>query len=588
MRSCALIWVMAIGCFAVAGAHFARAQAPRYPVAVALDGNRGPFQILFTRDGKTAYVTEFDEGSVAIVDAERYAVVGHLPTGGEEPTGLALTPDERFLLVTNSFDGSLAILDVAARRRVAAVRLPGMPYDVVVSPDGARAYVAVSQLDEVAVIDLARREVVARVGTGYRPKALALTPDGRTLLTANQTGGNVSVIDTQALREVRRVQTPAVNLRDIALSPDGRLAMVTSQRAQNERPTATPIGIWSNQLFPIVVAGPGSRLADNIWVDFLTDAGADPDGVVFDPSGERAIFTCAGGHGVVRIRAISGPRGYEPVVAANVGANPRGIALRPGGEEVWVANHLGNRLVVLDPRTLERRREIALPPASRRDPHLLGRFLFTSAHYIRGKQFTCFSCHSDGNMDGISWKFVHVKDGLGSEQFRNVRDLRGPLLETLPLRWTGLERDLTHFVKTEVEELLQSHELSDAEIRALADYVASLRMPPNPYRQPDGSFTPAALRGRALFEGKAECSGCHAGPHAGGGAKYDLGFTQNGTPLEVPHLVGVYDTAPYLHDGRARTLEEIFTRHNPQQTHGKAHLLTPEELQDLIRYLKEL
>jgi cytochrome c peroxidase len=58
--------------------------------------------------------------------------------------------------------------------------------------------------------------------------------------------------------------------------------------------------------------------------------------------------------------------------------------------------------------------------------------------------------------------------------------------------------------------------------------------------------------------------------------------------LDVPHLAGVYDTDPYLHDGRAKTLEEIFGKHNPQGLHGKAHELTPEELKDLIQYVREL
>ena len=39
---------------------------------------------------------------------------------------------------------------------------------------------------------------------------------------------------------------------------------------------------------------------------------------------------------------------------------------------------------------------------------------------------------------------------------------------------------------------------------------------------------------------------------------------------------------------RAKTLEAIFTEHNPKGKHGAAHLLSKEEMADLIAYLKSL
>jgi cytochrome c peroxidase len=47
-------------------------------------------------------------------------------------------------------------------------------------------------------------------------------------------------------------------------------------------------------------------------------------------------------------------------------------------------------------------------------------------------------------------------------------------------------------------------------------------------------------------------------------------------------------TAPYLHDGSARTLEEIWTVFNPKDTHGVTNDLQKDELNDLIEYLKTL
>ena len=112
---------------------------------------------------------------------------------------------------------------------------------------------------------------------------------------------------------------------------------------------------------------------------------------------------------------------------------------------------------------------------------------------------------------------------------------------------------------------------------------------PNPYRNADGSMTPAARRGEALFTGQAGCIGCHVGEMRGGTKRHEwIGTTRPRVTLDVPHLVGAYESAPYLHDGRAATLEEIFTKYNPERRHGKADALNAAQLADLLEYVREL
>ena len=61
------------------------------------------------------------------------------------------------------------------------------------------------------------------------------------------------------------------------------------------------------------------------------------------------------------------------------------------------------------------------------------------------------------------------------------------------------------------------------------------------------------------------------------------------SPLfDTPQLTNIALTAPYLHDGSARTLEEIWTVFNPNDTHGVTNDLQKDELNDLIEYLKTL
>jgi cytochrome c peroxidase len=56
--------------------------------------------------------------------------------------------------------------------------------------------------------------------------------------------------------------------------------------------------------------------------------------------------------------------------------------------------------------------------------------------------------------------------------------------------------------------------------------------------------------------------------------------------LKSPPLTNIALTAPYLHDGSARTLEEIWTVYNPDDKHGRTNDLTKDELNDLIEYLR--
>ena len=58
--------------------------------------------------------------------------------------------------------------------------------------------------------------------------------------------------------------------------------------------------------------------------------------------------------------------------------------------------------------------------------------------------------------------------------------------------------------------------------------------------------------------------------------------------FDTPHLFGIGASPPYLHDGRAMTLEEVWTVHSPDDTHGRTNDLTKVQLNDLIVYLRSL
>jgi cytochrome c peroxidase len=137
---------------------------------------------------------------------------------------------------------------------------------------------------------------------------------------------------------------------------------------------------------------------------------------------------------------------------------------------------------------------------------------------------------------------------------------------------------------------LMQHEPAPEEVAALVAYLERLDTPPAP--KPSSNDTAESVaRGRALFDGKGLCTGCHSGPFYTRAEPADVGtkgFMDPSGRFDVPSLRGVARTAPYLHDGRAATLEEIFTKHNVPGLHGVSQPLSAREIADLAAFLRSL
>ncbi len=547
---------------------------------------RGPVNVAFTPNGKWALVAESDNDTLAVLDAVTGSLVRRMPAHGDQPSAVACD-GEVSALVTNVFSGSVTRMDLVTGRLLAVQNLPGGPTDVVIAAGEKQAFVSLSQLNEIAVLDLPSLAVKSRIPVGQRPRALALTPDGKTLLAANFQGGSVSMIDTTILKERTRVPLRGVNLRGLTVSADGKSAWVTGQVPIETRVTWMANDVWVNTVFRIDLTDPAAPTASDGRLDFVKQPAPDPDGIAALPDG-RIALAASGSDEALLIRSPLSDNAYmTPAVAqrTTVGAHPRGIALAPGGKQLWVASELGNSLSILDATTLKLVRRIELDAPAKPDPSLPGRYLFANNGMTAGGQFTCNSCHPQGGSDGLAWEFVHVPDELTA---RNTRFLRGAVTRTAPFRWSGREREVELFLQDEISGLMHGKEQPAERLHALRIALERMPLPANPYRTVDGAVTPSALRGQALFEGKAGCVSCHSGSERGGAGLAGEVGTSGGRTLDVPHLRGVYDSAPYLHDARAKSLEEVFGRWNKQGKHGKAHILAPEELTDLLRYLREL
>jgi cytochrome c peroxidase len=260
---------------------------------------------------------------------------------------------------------------------------------------------------------------------------------------------------------------------------------------------------------------------------------------------------------------------------------PRAFALDSKSSALVVAGHFSEDLALLDAKTGAVRTTVALGPKVPLTLRRQGELLFNDARITYQTWFSCVSCHEeDAGLDALNWDLPN--DGTGNS--KNVKSLHDAH-DTPPAMWTGVRADMSAAVMA--GQRFQGFLPRGPNQAALDAYLGHLTLAPNPHRtrHPD-----QVARGAKLFD-QALCSTCHPGPRFTDLTKHDLGLgakTDLASRFDTPSLRECYRSAPYLHDGRAPTLESIFLEHDPLGVHGRTRELSPAELSDLLEYVRSL
>ena len=142
-------------------------------------------------------------------------------------TSIALTSDDRFVILANRETNSVAVIEVRdpqgndVANKVTEIAVGQEPRYVAVSPDDREIYVSNTVSGTVSVISLSGTGgVVSDIPVGTEPRAIAVTPNGTRLYVANHTDGTVSVIDVAA-RQVSQTVQVGGNPAAIAITNNG-------------------------------------------------------------------------------------------------------------------------------------------------------------------------------------------------------------------------------------------------------------------------------------------------------------------------------------------------------------------------------
>jgi DNA-binding beta-propeller fold protein YncE len=338
-------------------------------------------------------------------------------------------------------------------------------------------------------------------------------------------------------------------------------------------------------------------------IDF--DNADSPSALALSSNGEY-LFVALQGNNQVALITRDQSTGQLGSVANSltVGTAPRGLLFDAATEQLFVKNFTARSLSTVDASGIllgnianpTINTTVTVTNETLAEQVLWGKSLFYNASYglnedgeFTGKTsaegyMSCATCHLDGGQDGTTYDFTGRGEGIrnnislygrGGTRFGNVHwsgnfdeihDFEGDMRNAFKGR--GLMDD-SDFTATE-DPLGPTKEGRSIDLDAMSAYVSSLgkaSLPRSPHRDSIGELTEAGLAGQQVFADLG-CSDCHRGSAFTDGAIHDIGTTRShsggrlGGDLEgiiTPTLLSVFDSPPYLHDGSAQTLEEVFS-----------------------------
>jgi YVTN family beta-propeller protein len=563
-------------------------------------------------DGRLLACSNRDSGTVTIVDIGSQRVLREIKVG-KKPEGVTFLGPSHRVAVAVFGDDVIKLLDADTGDVTREVTVFDEPYGVVSSADGARVFATLDYPGQVLEIDAATGQITRTIDAGNFIRGIAITPDDKRLFVTEYYTGVVKELDAAAGTVTEHAWTGSKedNLaRQIVLHPTRGKAYLPHQRSVVTNPQG------AGAIFPYVgvvdTDDHEQHRRKRVQTDSLrgTYVNANPWEVAIAPDGKTLYVAFAGTNDVFACHVLDDDyRELQYDAMLQVGSNPRALRLSPDGLRLFVYNALDFSVAVYETITLSQVGNIPVTECPLDEETLLGKKLFYLAKQPMSVQrwISCSSCHPDGEPDGRTWQ---QPEGL-----RQTQSLAG-MAWTHPIHWSADRDEVQDFEHTVRSKLMQGRGLSSSkphdalaepnsglsrDLDALAVYSNSHDVPLSPHAK--NGLSESAQRGKELFFSAAVgCAECHTGCYACDsrpGAVADFKLHDVGTggddPSELmgpkydtPTLLGLYRTAPYLHHGKAATLNEVLTTYNPGDKHGKTSHLSAAELDDLVEYLKAL
>ena len=586
------------------------------------DKTMSPNQSVFSRKRNILYVADETANRISAVNTVNHGQVTHIELEAK-PGGLALSPDETKLYVTFSIPtGKLLEIDVPTRQIIRTLEVGHTPMSPVLTPDGKILYLCNRFDNTICKINLLSFSVEETVKTEREPVSISYVSKSNLLFVANHLPGGranaeyhsskVSVFNAVSLEKIKEIVLPngSNGLNKITSSPDQKFAYITHVLGRYNVPTNQVERGWINTNALSIIDIRNQEYICTVMLDDLDQGAANPFDVKCSKDGNQLFVSHAGTNelSIINRKALHHriehiTDGSQTTLYANTlseiqndlsflqdirkriylhASGAKGISV--SNDKVYVSMYYSGSVAEIAPENPCDVTMISLGNQPGPTPERLGEIYFNDARLCKQHWQCCTSCHQGGaRVDGLNWDLLN--DGVG-----NPKNTKSMLLAhaTPPAMITGIRGSAHVSVRAGIEHILFTQQPEEI-INAIDAYLISLKPVPSPYLR-NGELSESAEKGKEIFK-RAHCSDCHSGPNFTNMKSFDVGEStglEEGRMFDTPSLVEVWRTAPYLYDGKAKTIKEVLTIYNTSQKHGKTSDLTEQELNDLAEYCLSL
>lgn len=527
------------------------------------------------------------------------------------PAGVCASRDGHYLYLTDgATNGKIHVFSLQKKKLIKSFPAGHKPENLVLAKDGITLLVLNRLANRVSLLNTEKGTLQA-LPMKREPRVISLSPTtgmaavGNLLptqpSTASFVSAEVSLFDPAHPEEIKHIglANGSQSIEGIAFSPDGKYIYVTHLLSRFQYPITQVERGWVNTNVLSFIDVEKKEYKGSILLDSLDRGAANPRGIAVSPDGNTAFIALSGTHELLTLDLKSTLErlekcGWDTKVANDLafandlikrlplgGLSPRSVTL--DGTEACVPCYFSGNAVIVDIPSQKVKETKELSPPTPLTGARKGEFLFSDASICFQNWQSCVSCHPDGRADGLNWD--QQNDGMGNP--KNTKSLLYSHV-TPPAMITGIRVSSELAVRKGILHTLFAF-VSEEEAQTMDAYLKSMRPEPSPYLE-KGKLSDSATRGKAVYE-KAECSLCHSDAYLTDMKSYDVGTGINeykGFAFDTPTLKEVWRTAPYLYDGRAKSLRDIFVNYNKEDMHGQTSTLTEQELSDLEQYLLTL
>ena len=588
-----------------------------------------PFNLKSDTEGKKLYVVAQDSDELLVVSLAGNKVI-HKIRVGKHPHSVVLDGKGEKAYVSNEWSDNVSVVDLKLVAVVDTIPTGNGPAGICFDKEEKHLYVVNAFGSDVSIIDLKDRKEIKRLPSGHNPTGIASSPMGKEILVTGRRANidaynaplitELTFIDAERKRGATRGISEAYLMENAAYTPDGELTLFTLIRPKNQMPSVQVEGGWMmTHGFGVIERQKNGRVTQ-----FLLDEPSayypDPFDIAISLDGKKAFISSAGVD-IVSVIAIDSlkallneenesiRRGYANNLSTSrsfiikrikTGANPKGMSLSHDGKHLFVAEQLEDRVSVINTESLLIEESIDLGGPKRISVARQGRRLFNNAGHTFQNQYSCYTCHPDNHEDGLIYNMAGKDMGRNLTNTQSLREIG----DTAPFKWNGKNQTVYKQDGMRFSTVLtRTEQFNYDDLDAITAYIMrGIKQPPNLMFNPTGELNLSQQRGKALYERTHDnfgnlipennrCSTCHPAPMYSDFKLADvstLAISDDSIPFDTPHLNNIYASAPYLHDGRAKTLEEIWTIYGTDDRHGYVNDMSKTELNDLVNYLKSL